>query len=356
MQDLKKLEKEAEKAIIEAADEAVLRDVEIKFLGRKGTLTSVLRGLKDLSEKKRRELGPKANTLRVKLETSIGEKRYDLRKKELNARLKKEWIDISRPGIKTAQGHLHPLTASLREITSIFHSLGFDAVVGPEIETEWYNFDALNIPSDHPARDLWDTFWLRQDQKSAIKEKLLLRTHTSPVQIRFMGKNQPPLRIIVPGKVFRNDASDATHDIEFYQVEGLMVDKEISVANFKEIIQVFFEKFFSSGGGSAFSVKGGPASGRGGKEKINIRLRPSFFPFTEPSFEIDLKFPGSKRWLEVAGAGMVHPNVFKNSGLNPKHWRGFAFGFGVDRLCMMKYKISDIRLLHSSDPRFLKQF
>ncbi len=252
-----------------------------------------------------------------------------MRKKELKIQTKGDWFDITAPGKKPVFGHLHPLTQVRRKVEEIFQSMGFSVLEGPEAETEWYNFDALNIPKDHPARDMWDTLWLKPENS-----KLLLRTHTSPVQIRYMEKNQPPLRIIVPGKAFRHEATDASHEINFYQLEGLMVDKAVSAANFKAIIEEFFKRFF-----------GRPAE---------IRMRPSYFPFVEPGFEIDIKW--DKGWLEMMGAGMVHPKVLKNSGLNPKLWQGFAFGIGLDRLAMMKYKIDDIRLFYSGDLRFLHQF
>jgi phenylalanyl-tRNA synthetase alpha chain len=217
--------------------------------------------------------------------------------------------------------------------------MGFSVVEGPEIETEWYNFDALNIPKDHPARDLWATFWLKNS-------KLLLRTHTTPVDVRYLEKNNPPLRIITIGRVFRHEATDASHEVNFNQIDGLMVGKEINVANFKAIIQEFFQEFF--------------------EKIIEIRMRPSYFPFTEPSFEVDMRCLNCRGkgcstcqkigWLEMMGAGMVHPNVFKAAGLNPKNWQGFAFGMGLDRLAMMKYKINDIRLFYSGDLRFLNQF
>ena len=252
-----------------------------------------------------------------------------------------EFFDITAPGKKPIIGNLHPLTLIKRKVVEIFQAMGFSVIEGPEIETEWYNFDALNIPKDHPARDMWDTFWLKPESS-----KLLLRTHTSPVQIRFMEKNQPPLRIIVPGSVFRHEATDTRHEFQLYQIEGLMVDKEISVAHLKAILAEFFKKFF--GKNTAF------------------RLGPDFFPFTEPSFNISVTcvICGGKGcnlckntgWLEMAGAGMVHPNVLKNSGLDPKEWRGWAFGFGLERLAMMKYKIDDIRLFRSGDLRFLQQF
>ena len=253
---------------------------------------------------------------------------------------------------KEKVGHIHPLTQVIRKINDIFSEMGFSLIDGPEIETEHYNFDALNIPKDHPARDMWDTFWLRQNeiknQKSKIKnnEKFLLRTHTSPVQIRYMQAHNPPLRIIAPGRIFRYEATDVSHSHTFYQLEGLMIDKDISIANFKAVITTFFQSLF--------------------KKDIKLRLRPSFYPFVEPGFDVDIICSvcegkgcgvcGEDGWLELAGAGMVHPNVFKAVGYNPKDWQGFAFGFGIDRLAMMKYKIPDIRFFYSGDLRFLKQF
>ena len=252
--------------------------------------------------------------------------------------MKRANFDVTVPGKKISQGHLHPLTLVKKEIEDIFQAIGFAVVEGPEIETEHYNFDALNIPKDHPARDMWDTFYLKSGQ--------LLRTHTSPVQIRYMEKHHPPFRIIAPGRIFRHEATDASHEINFYQVEGLMIGKNITAVNFKAIIQEFVFRFFN--------------------KKAAIRLRPSFFPFTEPSFEVDVaclvcKGKGCRvcsktGWLELIGAGMVHPNVLKAGGINPNDWQGFAFGMGMDRLAMMKYKIDDIRLLYSGDLRFLKQF
>lgn len=264
-----------------------------------------------------------------------------LHKKELKITTKGDWVDVTAPGKKPDFGHLHPLTLVRRKTEEIFQLMGFSVVEGPEIETEWYNFDALNIPEDHPARDLWDTLWLKSIKRSSQNSvrpakggKLLLRTHTSPVQIRYMEKNQPPLRIIVPGRVFRHEATDAKHEINFYQLEGLMVDKEVSVANFKAIIEEFFIRFFD--------------------KQVQIRMRPSYFPFVEPGFEVDIKRDNA--WLEIMGAGMVHPKVLKNVGLNPRWWQGFAFGIGLDRLAMMKYKINDVRAFYSGDLRFLNQF
>jgi phenylalanyl-tRNA synthetase alpha chain len=268
--------------------------------------------------------------------------------KKLNIKIKGDWFDETIPGQTPYFGHLHPLTLVRMKSQDIFQTMGFYTVDGPEIENEWYNFDALNIPKDHPARDMWDTFWLRNVRSQELKGKyrLLLRTHTSPLQIRFMEKNNPPFRIIAPGRVFRHEATDASHEINFYQLEGLMVDKYVSVSNFKAVIEGFFSIFFN--------------------KRIKIRLRPSYFPFVEPGFEIDISCinclgkgcSSCKKtgWVEVMGAGMVHPLVFKNVGLNPKFWQGFAFGIGLDRLAMMKYKIDDVRLFYSGDLRFLYQF
>ena len=245
------------------------------------------------------------------------------------------------------KGHLHPLTHIIHEIRVIFGELGFEVAEGPEIETEFYNFDALNIPADHPSRDMQDTFWLKPSANAAgspdrsksglglkKNERKLLRTHTSPVQIRYMEKHKPPLRIIVPGKVFRNEATDATHEAQFYHIEGLMVDKAVSLADLKGTLEYFFKKLF------------GP--------DVKIRFRPTFFSFVEPGVEVDVFF--KDRWLEVIGAGMVHPNVFRAVGIDPTKWHGFAFGGGIDRLVMIKYGIPDIRLLYSGDLRLVNQF
>lgn len=317
--------------------------LQTEFFGReKGKITLVLKNLKNLSEEERKKIGQEANNLKMELQNLFEVKKQGFLNKENEEKLKKEWIDITAPGKKVLKGSLHPITKTINEIYSIFHKMGFEIADGPEIETEFNNFDALNILKDHPARDMWDTFWLKSNQK----EKLLLRTHTSPVQIRYMMSHNPPVRIIAPGRTFRYEAIDATHSHTFYQLEGLMVDNEISVANFKAVILEFFKKFF--------------------KKEITIRLRPSYFPFVEPGFEIDIsclacggagcsvcKHSG---FLEIAGAGMVHPNVFKAVNYNPKEVQGFAFGFGIERLVMMKYKIPDIRLFYSGDLRFLKQF
>lgn len=298
-------------------------------LGRKGEITSALKGLKDLAEEERKQKAREFQTLKKAIEAVVTKRAQELKQKAIEEKLKTEWVDVSVPGRKIERGHLHPLTLIQNKVNEIFASLGFEIAEGPEVETEWYNFDALNIPKDHPARDMWDTFWIKES-----KNPKLLRTHTSPVQVRYMEAHQPPFRIIAPGRVFRHEASDASHDTQFYQLEGLMVDKEISVANFKAVIGEFFKALFS--------------------EDIKIRLRPSFFPFVEPGFEVDMY--GKNGWLEIMGAGIVHPNVFRAAGYNPSSWTGFAFGVGLDRIAMMKYKIDDIRLFYGGDLKFLKQF
>jgi len=256
----------------------------------------------------------------------------------------KNWIDVSAPGKKSPRGHLHPLTQITGKIAEIFSGMGFEVAGGPQVEDEWHNFDALNVPKDHPARDMQDTFWIKDkesnlclsDKKSKKGENLLLRTQTSAVQIRYMKENNPPIRIVAPGRVFRYEATDMTHEAQFYQFEGLMVDKNISLANLKAVTEVFFQRFYNS-------------------KDIEVRLRPSYFPFVEPGIEVDIR-RGKGKWLEVAGAGMVHPSVLESVGLDPREYRGFAFGFGLDRLAMLKYKIDDVRLLYSGDLKFLKQF
>lgn len=285
------------------------------------------KGLKKIKEKEK-------ETLKKMIKKELMKKAKDFKEK-------KKIFDITLPGKKPEIGHFHPITLVKREISEIFQSLGFSIFEGPEIEDEWHNFDALNIPEDHPARES-----LSLGKTIYLKGGGLLRTHTSSAQIRFMEKNQPPFRIVAPGKVFRREATDPSHEIEFWQLEGLMVGKEISISNFKAIVEEFLKRFF--------------------KKEIKIRLRPSYFPFTEPSFEVDISclmcegkgcsICQQTGWLEVGGAGMVHQNVFKNVGYEEGKWQGFAFGFGINRLAMLKYKISDIRLFLSGDLRFIRQF
>jgi len=335
---LASLRRNSANQIEKAKDLKELNEIFKEYLGKQGKLTQVLRSLEKLPKLKRAKTGKQANQLKNFFRIKLDQKLKLLKEKVIKEKEEKEWLDITAPGKKHVLGHLHPLTQVKRKTEEIFQEMGFSVIEGPEIETEWYNFDALNIPKDHPARDMWDTFYL--------KNGLLLRTHTSPVQIRYIEKNQPPLRIIAPGRVFRHEATDASHEINFYQVEGLMIGKHVSVANFKAITQEFLNRFF--------------------QKPVKIRLRPSYFPFTEPSFEVDMTCLACKGkgcsacqrtgWMEILGAGMVHPAVLRNSGLNPKNWQGFAFGIGLDRLAMMKYKINDIRLFYSGDLRFLEQF
>lgn len=322
------------KEIEEIKDLKALERLRIKYLGRKGELTQILRGLKDLSVEERRKIGPLSQQLKKELEELFERRVEELRPKNYNLKPK---IDITKPGKKISIGHIHPLSKIEEEIRQIFLSMNFSVVEGPEVETEYYNFDALNVPPDHPARDMLDTFWLKPES-----QKLLLRTHTSPMQIRYMEKHQPPFQIIVPGRVFRYEATDASHEINFYQIEGLMVGKDVSLANFKFVIEEFFKKFFAS-----------TSSARGGKD-IEFRYRPSYFPFVEPGIEVDIKF--KNKWLEIMGAGMVHYKVFEAVKYNPCEWQGFAFGMSLERLTMIKYNIPDIRLFYSGDLRFINQF
>jgi len=339
--NLKTLQKKIQKEIEGAKTLKDLDEIFNLYLGKKGEIAKLFKKIKSLPKKKRAKVGERINKLKDFLFEKLEKKSEKIKKKVEEEEEKKEFFDITIPGKKPEIGHLHPLTLVKRKVEEIFQSLGFEVVEGPEIEDEWHNFDALNIPPGHPARDvlsLGKTFYLKKGG--------VMRSHTSSVQIRYMEKNQPPLKIVVPGKVFRAEATDVSHEIEFWQLEGLMVDKDVSVANFKAIVEEFFKRFF--------------------EKEVKIRLRPSFFPFTEPSFEVDVSCficggkgcPVCKNsgWLESGGAGMVHPQVFKNCKLNPKEWQGFAFGMGLTRLAMLKYKIPDIRLFNSGDLRFLKQF
>lgn len=319
------LAKRAKNELEKAVGVEELESLRVKYVGRKGEVTNILRSLKDLPLGERKRIGSVANTLRRELESIVDKKLKALR----GATVKPRPFDVTRPAPKVHRGTLHPLTKIDQEIRTIFTSMNFSVVEGPEVETEYYNFDALNIPPNHPARDMWDTFWLKE-------KGLLLRTHTSPMQIRYMETHNPPFQIIVPGRVFRYEATDVSHEFNFYQLEGLMVGENISLANFKFIVEIFFEKFFAG-------------------KQIQFRFRPSYFPFVEPGLEVDIKL-GSGKWLEMMGAGMVHRNVFDAVRYNPEKMQGFAFGMGIDRLAMIKYNVPDIRLFYSGDLRFVKQF
>lgn len=330
---------EAEKNISEVDDYGSLNEIRVKILGRKGEITQLLRGLKDLEPEKRAEVGCVANEVKDTLERLIEDKTQQLRALELEMRLQQERIDITLPGMLGPTGGQHPITRVTNEIKDIFVGMGFTVAEGPEVEMDYYNFEALNVPRDHPARDMQDTFYITED--------MLLRTHTSPVQVRTMEKMAPrlPVKIIVPGRVYRKD-DDATHSPMFHQVEGLLIDERITFANLKAMLMLFARKVFG--------------------EEVEVRYRPSFFPFTEPSAEMDISCVNCRGegcrvcsytgWLEILGAGMVNPRVLEYGGYDPEKCTGFAFGMGIERIAMLKYKINDMRLLFDNDKRFLKQF
>lgn len=316
-----------------------LNDFRVKYLGKKGSLTAVLRGLGALSAEERPLIGQIVNEIRAELEGLISARTAELKTAELKDRLASERIDVTLPGRSRQLGHKHPLTLTLNRIKAIFMRMGFEIADGPEIESDYYNFEALNLPKDHPARDMQDSFY--------ITEEILLRTHTSPVQVRTMqaAEANQPIRVIVPGKVYRRDY-DATHSPMFHQVEGLVVDKGIRFSDLKGTLQLFAREIFGS--------------------DVNIRLRPSFFPFTEPSAEVDVscvmcrgngcRVCKGTGWLEILGSGMVHPRVLEMSGFDPNKVSGFAFGMGVERIAMLVYGIDDLRLFFDNDSRFLRQF
>ncbi len=342
------LKNQALAEIQKASQEREVLNLKIKYLGRKSALNEILKGLKDLPAPEKKEIGQLANGVKAEIFHALEETQKKIA--TLNFNWEKERIDLTLPGKKIRIGHLHLLSQIQNEIEDIFSSLGFEISEGPEVETEFYNFDALNIPANHPARDKWDTFWLKSRVESqrlkVVEERVALRPHTSPVQVRYMEKNRPPFRIISPGKCFRCEATDPKHEHTFYQFEALMVGKDVNVGNFKYIGEQFFSNFF--------------------KKKVLVRLRPSFFPFTEPSFEFDISCTvcggqGCRTckqtgWLEIGGAGMVNQAVFVAAGYPRNKYQGFAWGFGLERLAMMKYKIDDIRLFHNGDLRFIRQF
>jgi phenylalanyl-tRNA synthetase alpha chain len=335
---LRELESGSLVRIATAGSLADLEAVRIEALGRKGALADLSKQLGKLSPEERARAGKSLNAVKQNLETALESRQAEFARAQLTRRLESEWLDLTVPPPGPRIGHLHPLTQIQSEIEDLFVSMGFTVLDGPEVETEHHNFNALNIPGDHPARDAQDTFWLTDGN--------LLRTHTSPVQIRGLEKLKPPLRIIAPGRVFRNESVDASHDHTFYQIEGMMVDREVSVANL-----VYFMKTMLAG---IFH------------REVTVRLRPGFFPFVEPGFELDIQCllcggsgcPVCKQsgWVEQLGCGLVHPNVLRLSGLDPEVWNGWAFGLGLTRLVMMRYSIDDIRLLQGGDLRFLNQF
>ena len=329
---------EAKNAVALCEDESQIENLRVKYLGKKGELTAILKQMGSLSPEERPKMGALVNEAKQELEELIASKKDELKAKAQEAKLKEETIDITMPAKELKPGKLHPLNTVLDDMINIFQSMGFDVVDGPEVETDHYNFECLNVPADHPARDMQDTFYLA--------ENLLLRTQTSAAQIRTMETRKPPIRVICPGRVFRADEVDATHSPVFHQIEGLVVDKGVTMCDLKGVLEEFAHEIYGS--------------------DTKVKFRPSFFPFTEPSVEVDVTCSecGGKGcrvckgsgWIEILGAGMVHPNVLRSCGIDPEEYSGFAFGIGLDRLTTTRYKISDIRLLFENDKRFLDQF
>jgi len=309
-----------------AADPASLENAKARYLGKAGLLTAELKSLGALAPDARREAGARINEAKARLEAALDARRDALADAKLAAVLAAEAVDVSLPGRGAGSGGLHPLSLTLERVEALFATLGFEVADGPEIEDDFHNFTALNTPENHPARSMHDTFY--------VDGGLLLRTHTSPIQVRFMETHAPPIKIIAPGRVYRVD-SDATHSPMFHQVEGLWIDRDVSFADLKGVVSEFLRRFFE-------------------RDDLAVRFRPSFFPFTEPSVEIDMSF--GEGWLEIAGAGQVHPNVLRAVGIDPEQWQGFAFGMGPDRLAMLRYGIDDLRLFYENDLAFLRQF
>ncbi len=315
-----------------AGDAATLENAKARFLGKSGELTALQSTLKSLSPEQRKEFGLKFNAAKQQIESALEARRDEIEEQKLAKRLSEEALDVTLPGRGRGRGGIHPVIRTWQRIEAIWRSIGFDIADGPEIETDWYNFTALNNPENHPARSMQDTFYVDLKDKDGLP--LLLRTHTSPMQVRYARMHQPPIKVIAPGRTYRVD-SDATHSPMFHQVEGLWIDEHISFADLKGVYTDFLRRFFED-------------------EALEVRFRPSFFPFTEPSAEIDMKLKG--RWLEISGSGQVHPSVVRNFGLDPERYIGFAFGSGLERLTMLRYGIDDLRLFFDGDLRFLEQF
>ena len=337
-QQLEQIKTAALEAIAAAKNSADCENIRVKYLGKKGELTAILKMMGGLSPEERPIMGQLVNTAKAEVEAALGVKVTEMQAAAEELKLKEETIDITMPAKADKTGKLHPLNTVLNDMIDIFQSMGFDVVDGPEVETDHYNFECLNVPADHPARDMQDTFYLA--------ENILLRTQTSAAQIRTMETRKPPIRVICPGRVFRADEVDATHSPVFPQIEGLVVDKGVTMCDLKGVLEQFAHEIY------------GPDT--------KVKFRPSFFPFTEPSVEVDVSCSecGGKGcrvckgagWIEILGAGMVHPNVLRSCGIDPEEYSGFAFGIGLDRLTTTRYKISDIRLLFENDKRFLDQF
>ena len=338
MKQLLELMGQALEEVSSAADLNALDEVRVRYMGKKGVLTDQLKQLGQLPPEERREAGQEINKAKQELSAVLDARKTALQEAALNERLVAESVDVTLPGRDSESGSLHPITQTIKRVEAIFAQLGFDVVEGPEIEDDFHNFTALNVPEHHPARAMHDTFY--------FDDGLLLRTHTSPVQVRTMENNEPPYRVIAPGRVYRCD-SDITHSPMFHQVEGLMVDTDVTFADLKGVLDAFFKAFFEV-------------------DELPTRFRASYFPFTEPSAETDIqcvlcsgegcKVCSHTGWLEVMGCGMVHPEVLKHTGVDPEKYSGFAFGFGVERLAMLRYGIDDLRILFDNDTRFLQQF
>ena len=315
-----------------AGDPPSLENAKARFLGKAGELTALQSTLRSAPPEQRRELGAKFNTAKQQIEAGLEARRGELAQAKLSARLAEEALDLTLPGRGRGRGGVHPVIRTWQRIEEIWRSIGFEVADGPEIETDWFNFTALNNPENHPARSMQDTFYVDLKDKDGLP--LLLRTHTSPMQVRYARMHKPPIKVIAPGRTYRVD-SDATHSPMFHQVEGLWIDEHISFADLKGVYTEFLRRFFEN-------------------DELEVRFRPSFFPFTEPSAEIDMKLKG--RWLEISGSGQVHPQVVRNFGLDPEKHIGFAFGSGLERLTMLRYGIDDLRLFFDGDLRFLEQF
>jgi phenylalanyl-tRNA synthetase alpha chain len=331
MTDLDKLVSEAIARFGGVGDAADLERVKARYLGKSGAIAEAMKELGRLAPEQRRDTGARINSAKDRIEAALVARREALEAAKLDARLAEEALDVTLPGRGRGTGSIHPVIRTWQRIEAIFGSIGFDVADGPEIETDWYNFTALNQPENHPARSMHDTFY--------VEGGLLLRTHTSPIQVRYARTHKPPIKVIAPGRVYRVD-SDATHSPMFHQVEGLWMDEDVSFADLKSVYIDFLRQFFET-------------------DDLQVRFRPSFFPFTEPSAEIDMMFgsgPHRGKWLEISGAGQVHPNVVRNYGLDPELHIGFAFGSGLERLAMLRYGVDDLRLFFENDLRFLRQF
>ena len=337
MEDLSLIIQSAKEAFDQAATPAALEDAKAVYLGKNGSLTALLKGMAKLSIEEKRARGAEINKAKREVETLLNNRREALAREELNRKLTSESVDITLPGRTFGNGGIHPVMRTWMRVEEIFKTIGFDVADGPEVENDWYTFTALNNPPNHPARSMQDTFYV--DTKDETGKQLPLRPHTSPMQVRYARQHKPPIKVIAPGRTYRVD-SDATHSPMFHQVEGLWIDENISFADLKGVYVDFLKRFFET-------------------DDLIVRFRPSYFPFTEPSAEVDMMFtsgPRKGKWLEISGSGEVHPNVVRNFGLDPERYIGFAFGSGLERLTMLRYGIDDLRLFFEGDLRFLKQF